>query len=108
MVFANPGTDADRRRAGSRYKADRSRYHVTSCRTRYEQWCSVAVQTGSKPENCQGVLDLICKQMCVSGYIKLAVSVLGADCKNHDELINATVRVSKSAVFCQSCSNLSR
>jgi hypothetical protein len=43
VVFANPGTNAERRRAGSRYNADRSCYHVTRCNIRYEHWCSVAV-----------------------------------------------------------------
>ena len=61
--------------AQSRYNFDRSRELITGYITGWEHWRSVAVQSWSKPENCQGILNFYCVQMRVSG------------CKNHNKFV---------------------
>jgi hypothetical protein len=46
-----------------------------------EHWRSVAVQTVWKPENCQGIEDLDCEQLRVSGCKNHYETVLGAGAK---------------------------
>jgi hypothetical protein len=59
-------------------------------------WRSVAVQAVSKPEICQGVGFILWAGARVRVQ-DLAGFVMGAEfCKNHDELIDPTVRVSCS------------
>jgi hypothetical protein len=67
--------------ARSRYKVDRSREFITGYKAGWEHWRSVAVQTVSKPKNCQGLLDFNCVQMRVSGCKYHYKTVLGAGAK---------------------------
>ena len=57
--------------ARSRYNYDRSSELITGYKFGWGHWCSVAAQSWSKPENCQGILEVKCGQMRVSW------------CKNH-------------------------
>ena len=70
--------------ARSRYKFDRSRELIPCYKAGWEHWRSVAVQIWSKPENCQGIQDLNCGQMRVSG------------CKNHYEFVLSAGAKAKS------------
>ena len=67
--------------ARSRYKFDRSREFIPGYKAGCEHWRSVAVQTVSKPENCQGILDFYFVQMRVSGCMSHYKFVLGAGAK---------------------------
>jgi hypothetical protein len=51
----------------SRYKVDRSHKFIPHYKFLDGQWCSVAIQTISEPENCHGILDFNCMQMRESG-----------------------------------------
>jgi hypothetical protein len=62
-------------------------------------WRSVAVQTISKPEICQGAGFILRAGARVRVQDK-AGFVMGAGfCKNHDELIDPTVRVMRSCFY---------
>jgi len=65
----------------SRYKFDRSRKTVTVQDICCGHWRSVAVQSWSKPENCQGILDFNWVQMRVSGCMNHYKFVLRAEAK---------------------------
>ena len=59
----------------SRYKFDRSREFITGYKDGCGHWRSVAVQSISKPENCQDIMGFNCVQMRVSG------------CRNHYKFV---------------------
>ena len=59
----------------SRYKFYRSREVIPGYKFVWEYWRSVAIQSVSKSKNCQGILELNCEQMRVSG------------CKNHYKIV---------------------
>ena len=65
----------------SRYKVDRSRELIPGYKVSCGHWRSVAIQTVSKAENCQGVDDFNCEQMRVSGCKNHYETVLGAGAK---------------------------
>ena len=58
-------------------------------------WSSVAVQTISKPENCQGILDLIAGRCaCLGARTVTNLSCEQEQSKNCDEQLTHIVRVS--------------
>jgi len=67
--------------ARSRYNFDRSRELITGYKAGWKHWRSVAVQTISEPENCQGITDYNCMQMRVSGCKNHYTFILGAGAK---------------------------
>ena len=67
--------------ARSRYKFYRSREAIPGYKVSGVHWRSIAVQTISEAENCQGILNLNCQQMRVSGCNSHYRFVLGAGAK---------------------------